>query len=336
MIYFFVSLFLLSFVLTAYVRRYALAKNIVDVPNHRSSHGLPTPRGGGLAFIAVFFVSLPCLYYAGYLLLAEALILFLAGFLIAALGFWDDQFQLSMRLRLAAHFFAALFAVYWLHGIPSLSFIAWALPGGLFLKILAVFYLVWLINLYNFMDGIDGLAAIEAITVCGSAIFIAWLCSYPSLMALPLSLAVVVAGFLCWNFPPARLFMGDAGSGFLGLVLGFFSLQAGALDPALFWAWLILLGVFIVDASVTLVLRLVRGYGITAHREHAYQHAVRRYGRHRRVTLGVCALNLGFLFPLAILVAKGILTGMGGLLLAYFPLFVLALWFKAGQIEDAL
>src|SRR5690606_30192313 len=108
-----------------------------------------------------------------------------------------------------------------------------------------------------------------------------------SLTDLPLlMLAASVLGFLAWNFPPARIFMGDAGSGFLGIALGILSLQAAWIAPTLFWAWQILLGVFVVDATFTLLRRLLRGEKVyEAHRSHAYQYASRRFGRHLPVTL---------------------------------------------------
>jgi Fuc2NAc and GlcNAc transferase len=150
----------------------------------------------------------------------------------------------------------------------------------------------------------------------------------------PLLLLGAVAGFLCWNFPPARIFMGDAGSGFLGLMLGLLSIQAGWVSPGFFWAWLILLGVFVVDATLTLLRRLVRRQKpYEAHRSHAYQYAARKYGAHRPVTLAVGAINLLWLLPLSMLVGLGYVDGVIGLLIAYLPLLWLAFRFKAGADE---
>ncbi|ERO64639.1 hypothetical protein P308_22955 [Pseudomonas piscis] len=152
----------------------------------------------------------------------------------------------------------------------------------------------------------------------------------------PLLLAMAVLGFLYWNFPPARIFMGDAGSGFLGLVLGVLSIQAAWTSSKFFWVWLILLGVFIVDATFTLMRRLLRGDKVyEAHRSHAYQFASRRYGRHLPVTLAVLAINVLWLFPIAICVGLLGLDGMIGAVLAYVPLFVLAVRFHAGELEKA-
>jgi Fuc2NAc and GlcNAc transferase len=142
-----------------------------------------------------------------------------------------------------------------------------------------------MLNLYNFMDGIDGIASVEAICACLGASVLYWLSGLDALIWGPLLLAASVAGFLYWNFPPARIFMGDAGSGFLGIVLGGLSLQAAWVSEPMLWAWLILLGVFIVDATFTLFRRLLRGEKVyEAHRSHAYQFASRRFGKHLPVT----------------------------------------------------
>jgi len=145
-------------------------------------------------------------------------------------------------------------------------------------------------------------------------------------------LATAVLGFLIWNFPPARIFMGDAGSGFLGIILALLSLQAAWIESRLLWVWLILLGVFIVDATVTLFRRVLRGEKFyQAHRSHAYQYASRILGTHRPVTLAVCAINIFWLMPVASLVAAGKLDGIIGLVVAYLPLLLLAYRYKAGD-----
>jgi len=147
-------------------------------------------------------------------------------------------------------------------------------------------------------------------------------------------LATTVAGFLFWNFPPARIFMGDAGSGFLGIVLGLLALQAGWINPLLFWGWLILLGVFVVDATFTLTRRLVRGERVyEAHRSHAYQYASRQHGSHLPVSLSVAAINLLWLLPVAAAVVIMKADGLLGTLIAYAPLTLLAVKYRAGGRE---
>ena len=183
------------------------------------------------------------------------------------------------------------------------------------------------------MDGIDGIAAVEVTTVSvGGALL--YLLAVPGDVRwmTPLVVAGATLGFLRWNWPPAKIFMGDVGSGFLGLVLAALSLEAGWAEPRLFWAWAILLGVFVVDATVTLVRRTARGDRFyEAHRTHAYQHAAVRLGAHLPVTVATGLITLAWLLPLAALVAVGTLEGISGVLIAYTPLVFAALWLNAGK-----
>jgi len=328
-----------SFGLTYCLRRYALTRSLMDIPNARSSHSAPTPRGGGVAIVLSFFLSLPVLALFGAIGWELVWALLGAGAGIAVLGFLDDHGHIAARWRLLGHFAGAVWALFWIGGLPPLSFFSDTLDMAWLGYMLAVLYLVWLLNLYNFMDGIDGIASVEAICVClGGALLYGILGSAGSIepiaYALPLLLACAVVGFLFWNFPPARIFMGDAGSGFLGITLGILSIQAAWSAPQLFWSWLILLGVFIVDATVTLLRRLLRGDRLyEAHRSHAYQYASRHFGRHLPVTLGVGAVNLLWLLPLALWVGVGGLDGLAGVLIAYLPLVLLTIKFRAGQLE---
>jgi Fuc2NAc and GlcNAc transferase len=338
---FFIAL-ISAVVLTGLLRRYALATHLIDIPNARSSHNSPTPRGGGLSIVIVFLLGLPILSGMGVLAPEAMWAIFGAGAWVALVGFLDDHGHIPARWRLLAHFIGAAWGLYWLGGMPSsvLSFPSSGLgehtidPVWL-AQILGMFYLVWMLNLYNFMDGIDGLASIEAITVClGSALlYLSGSDSFGQWVA-PVLLAMTVAGFLFWNFPPARIFMGDAGSGFLGMVLGLFSIQAAWIAPQFFWSWLILLGVFIVDATWTLFRRFLRGEKIyEAHRSHAYQYASRYYGSHKKVSLVIGAINVCWLTPLALWVGLAGLDALLGLVLAYLPLVALAIHFRAGARE---
>lgn len=321
-------LFFLSSLLTGLVRHYALSRNVIDVPNHRSSHTIPTPRGGGIAFVGVFLLYLIYFGVVGSISQWMALGLFIAGLSVAVLGFVDDHVHIASKYRLLGHFLASGFALYSLGGMPSIFPIAWQTPElAIFMNLVALFYLVWLLNLYNFMDGINGLAAIEVITVCLSGAMLYGVCGYFSLMILPLVLAVVVSGFLCWNFPVARIFMGDVGSGFVGLMIGLFSIQAAHIHIELFWAWLILSGVFIVDATLTLFIRIWNGRRLDeAHRSHAYQRLTDMLGSHVKVTLGVLVINVVWLLPLAFAVSMKQLNPLVGLVIAYLPLIAVVFY----------
>ncbi|MFG0467518.1 glycosyltransferase family 4 protein [Pseudomonas putida] len=323
-----------SLLLTAALRRYALNKQIIDVPNARSSHTMPTPRGGGVAIVLSFLVCLPLLGVTGGVPLTEVVAIGGAGALIAIIGFMDDHGHIAARWRLLGHFAAAAWMLYWLGGLAPLQVFGFTFDLQWFGFILAVFYSVWMLNLYNFMDGIDGIASVEAVTACLGMVLLPALAGEPQLMALPLLLAAATLGFLFWNFPPAKIFMGDAGSGFLGIVLAGLSLQAAWASPQLFWCWLILLGVFVVDATFTLIRRLLRGDKVyEAHRSHAYQFASRHYGKHMPVTLVVAAINLFWLLPVALCVMLLGLDGVLGLIIAYLPLAYLAVRWRAGELE---
>ncbi|MDP2902338.1 MAG: glycosyltransferase family 4 protein [Methylovulum sp.] len=322
-------------VLTGLLRRYAVAFHLLDIPNARSSHQIPTPRGGGLAIVIVFLSGLSVFAIMGLPAAKTAWVFCSAGAGVALVGFLDDHRHLPARQRLWAHFVAAAWGLYGLGGMPPLLLFGHSIDLGWAGQIIGLFYLVWLLNLYNFMDGIDGLAGIEAITVCLGGVLLALSSPENSgqhwMLAL---LGMTVAGFMVWNFPPARIFMGDAGSGFLGIMLGLFSIQAASVAAQFFWSWLILLGVFIVDATWTLMRRFLSGEKVyEAHRSHAYQYASRHYGAHKPVTLVVAMINLCWLTPLALWVGTGGLDGLSGLLLAYLPLVLLAVSFKAGIRE---
>lgn len=326
--------FILTFVLTGLLRRYAIRRNVLDVPVERSAHTLPTPRGGGVAFVIAVLIALPFFEAAGYLTQNGSLALLGSGVFIATLGFLDDHGHIPSVWRLTGHITAAILALFWVGGLPEMSFGPFILTPGLWLDLGALLYLVWLLNLYNFMDGIDGIAGIEALTTCVGMSGIYYITDNLGLMFLPLVLASGVFGFLCWNFPKARIFMGDAGSGFLGFILGVLSIQAAHVDVNFFWSWVILLGVFIVDATFTLFRRLLRREKVyQAHSMHGYQHASRRFKSHPPVTFGVLLINLVYLLPIAWCVGFGIIAPAFGVCLAYIPLIGLAFFFKAGRVS---
>jgi len=329
------AVFAVSWVLTLVLRRYALAKSLMDIPNERSSHSIPTPRGGGVAIVVSFLLALPFLAGLGLLSTGALFGLFGSGLLVAAIGFADDHGHIAARWRLLGHFISATWALFWLNGFPEIELFGITVDLGWYGNILALVYLVWMLNLYNFMDGIDGLASVEAISVCLGMALVYWFSGNTELVWAPLVLSTAVAGFFWWNFPPARIFMGDAGSGFLGVVLGGLSIQSCWASPNLLWSWVILLGVFIVDATWTLVQRLLRGDKIyQAHRSHAYQQAAVQLDSHKITTYIILAINALWLWPIAVWVGLGG-SQIFGLLLAYIPLCILVFKLRAGVPEGA-
>lgn len=324
--------FILAFAMTYFMRAYALKKNIIDNPNERSSHSVPTPRGGGVAIVCSYLLALAVLIYSQQLTLHIGLTLIAAGFVIALLGFLDDHGHINSMLRLAIHFLVAIGVVISLGGFAEVTAFN-GLALGFVANIIAVLFLVWLLNLYNFMDGINGIASVEAITTTVSmAILYAVLNTSLNLDILWL-LAACVFGFLLWNFPKAKIFMGDACSGFLGLTLGILALIALKENLALFCAWIICLGVFVVDATYTLIKRVLSGYKMyDAHRSHSYQILSRKWGSHTPVTLAVAAINLLWLLPLAYYtVTQPLAYPEFIVLVAYLPLVLIAMKLKAGH-----
>lgn len=332
MLFLSVLAFILTVVLTGWIRYYAIKRKVMDIPNQRSSHTVPTARGGGLAIVITFALAAGYLYLTGQLSLGDAMAIS-ATLLVAAIGFWDDHGHVPARWRFLTHFFAALLVLYFLHGLPAI-----VIPKPLdafWGYLLGAIFLVWLLNLFNFMDGTDGLAGSESLFV--SAALAGFLyCTDSDLYKVAALLTVASAGFLVWNWPKAKIFMGDVGSGFLGLLLGVLILLATRHSSVLFYCGLILLGVFVVDASYTLWVRFKTGQQwYAAHCSHTYQNAARRYG-HLPVLLACWAINLFWLLPLAIVVFRYPAMGLIGLLLAYMPLIILAYCFGAGHPEEKI
>lgn len=321
-----------SCALTALMRRHAIATQLIDLPNERSSHVLPTPRGGGVAIVASFSTLIVAWWIAGFVDARLAIALLGSSLPIALVGYIDDRKPMPARLRFAVHTAGAVLVLVLMGGLPRVPMLGYSVDLGWFGLALAAVYLVWMVNLVNFMDGIDGIASIEAITVALGAALCWWLAAPQGPWLLPVGFAACVAGFLVWNWPPAKIFMGDAGSGFIGMVMGALSLWAALDAPRLFWCWFILTGVFFVDATTTLVRRHRRGDKFhEAHRSHAYQYASRVHGAHRPVSLACAAINLLWLLPIAALVATGWLDGVLGTAVAHAPLLALAWRYRAGD-----
>ena len=322
----------LSWLLTALVRRYVLHAQILDLPNERSSHTEPTPRGGGVAIVLSCLLMVLGMGWFG--MIGQRLVIATtgAGLVVALLGFLDDRSGLPARWRFLGHLAAALWVLWWMGAVPKVPVFGVLVDLSVAGPLLCVLFIVWMINLFNFMDGIDGIASVEAITATVGGALLWWLAGSGNGWMAAIVFAACVGGFLVWNWPPAKIFMGDAGSGFLGLMVALLSLWSGQAAPALFWSWFIMVGCFMVDATVTLVRRVRRGERFfEAHRTHAYQYASRRAGRHLPVTLAVGAINVMWLLPIATVVALGRLDGVVGVLIAYAPLVWLAFRYHAGD-----
>lgn len=254
-------------------RRYALRKRLIDLPGERRSHVVATPRGGGIAIVASALLAFAWLASTHALPGAVAALLAAGLVLVAGIGWIDDHRPLSPWLRLGVHVVSG----------SMVGFSIWLQGNSLESAALGFALTVVLINVWNFMDGIDGLAASQALLVAAGWAWLAW--PHPTAWLL-LAVAASSLGFLRFNLPPARIFLGDVGSGSLGylLAVGLSWLPAGTVR----WPWLawLPLSAFLVDAALTLASRMLRGERWwTPHVQHAYQRWAGRLGRHAPVCM---------------------------------------------------
>jgi UDP-N-acetylmuramyl pentapeptide phosphotransferase/UDP-N-acetylglucosamine-1-phosphate transferase len=270
---------------------YAHRRGMLDQPGQRRSHRLPTPRGGGIGIVVAMLICLPGAWWSLSAAWPPGVLAALLGalLLVAVAGWWDDHRSLPVLPRLAMQLLAVFgFSVALLSTGMSLWWLPLLLAGG-----------VWSINLHNFMDGIDGLLAQQAIFVGFGLALLAWAAAQPLLALAAGLLAATALGFWCYNRPQARIFMGDVGSGSVGLLIFAFSAMLWRSGHALLWPALILSSAFVVDASLTLLTRMWRGRRwYTAHREHLYQWLVRRGGSHAGADAGYLGWNLLVAAPL--------------------------------------
>jgi Fuc2NAc and GlcNAc transferase len=331
-----IAAFFASFALTAWLLRHSRISQLVDRPNPRSSHSTPTPRGGGLSMVAVTTCGTIILYAAGWLSVPLAAVLILGGLSVAAVGFWDDVRSAPIAVRMSVHIGAALLAVYCLGGTSAIRVGEFVVDLGAIGPALSVLAIVWILNLFNFMDGIDGIAASEAAFVlfgaAGLGLFVAHVS--PAEVAPTLIVGAACLGFLMWNWPPAAIFMGDVGSGYLGYAIAVLAIESFQTSAINVYAWLILGGVFIVDATLTLLRRLLRRERVyQAHRTHAYQWLARRWGSHATVTIAVIIIDLVWLLPCAALAVKFPAYALWICIFALAPLVACALLSGSGRAE---
>ncbi|QDU48745.1 MraY family glycosyltransferase [Gimesia panareensis] len=326
--------------------RLASVLGLVQKPTSRCSHIQPTPRGGGLAFVLTSLLTMTVCYWNEISSGSLLTVLLCGGALIATIGFCDDLYQLSIKKRLGAQILIIAASLYTLLPAPTLELWGFQLQSDWLCWGVTTLALAWWLNLFNFMDGIDGLAGVEATGILvGAGTLIYY--QYPGEQSLTLSLMWILAaaliGFIQVNWAPARIFMGDVGSTFLGYMLGMLAVSTIFSGTLNLWVWLILPGVFWVDATFTLLRRMLRGdRWYQAHKSHTYQRVSRyleepkgknltRKLAHRKVTQAVLALNVCWLFPLATVALLWPAWGLPLVLIAWAPLVALAVVYGAGK-----
>lgn len=279
------AIFIASFFFTALYRNIAIKKSILDVPNDRSSHEIPTPRGGGIAIVLAFYLGLTFIYLKGNVD-KNLFLALLSGLLLVVTGLFDDILNLPALFRFLIQAFTVSMALFFLGGLLVIDLGISPIESKLILNILAIIGMVWFINLYNFIDGIDGYASMQAIFVAGALFLL-------TKSAGVLILAVATLGFLPWNWQKAKIFMGDVGSTILGFVLAVFAIYFQNINEVSLVHWLILTSLFWFDATFTLFRRWRNKESLSqAHRKHAYQRLVQSGFSHQKVTLIGLAINL--------------------------------------------
>ena len=294
---FLILLGIISYISVGMYRSYAIEKDILDHPNKRSSHIMPVPLGGGVVFPVLWIAFLMVLYFIGFIELLYLSVFLPPIFLIGLISFLDDKYQLAARFRFLAQLAAAIYSLFIVSGFPELDLGIMTIHWGWFGYIFMVFVLLWSTNLYNFMDGIDGIAAVQALFVFGFGGYFVWCAGGSELAIIIWSMASIVFGFLLWNRPPAKIFMGDTGSTLLGFLVVLFAIIGEKKYNVPVLLWVILYGVFWFDASVTLIRRLINGdKWYQAHRLHAYQRLQLQKWSHGKILLRVVALNAILVF----------------------------------------
>jgi Fuc2NAc and GlcNAc transferase len=284
---------------TRVYRSFARRRGIVASLNFRSLHDRPVPRGGGIVFSMVCIAAVIGLSFAGTVdpKLVRALVV--GGAIAAVFGFIDDARHVGAAVKFFVQIALAGWVLICFDGTPLVDFPLtprWLDVGASWLG------LVWVMNLYNFVDGIDGLAAIGAISMSAIAILVLLVSgSDRGVWVMFAAIALCSAGFLVFNWPPASIFMGDAGSQFLGFAFGTLMANTVINGDLSVWSWPIIFGYFAGDTTTTTIVRLFvadKWYG--EHRSHAYQNLARIWGSHLRVVRGVAMYQLSWILPLAI------------------------------------
>ncbi|MDZ7720283.1 MAG: glycosyltransferase family 4 protein [Balneolaceae bacterium] len=268
-----------NYVATGWFIKYAQKHNITDVPTKRSSHSTPTPRGGGIGFVLTSIIAF-VLYFAwqGLLTSSAYLSLIATTIVISLLGWFDDRINLSQSIRLVTQVAAASLILFFVGTLDSFS-----LPYvsefslGIFSPFLGILWITGVTNIYNFMDGVDGIATAQALTASGGWMIFAFFWGEPTLFTLNLIVFATVLVFLIYNWAPAKIFMGDVGSLFLGFFFAVMPFVAASVSKEItiatsLWIGALLLWPFLFDSSSTLVRRMIKGENIfKPHRSHLYQ-----------------------------------------------------------------
>jgi UDP-N-acetylmuramyl pentapeptide phosphotransferase/UDP-N-acetylglucosamine-1-phosphate transferase len=279
-----IILFLISFGLTGIYRQYAIRKSIFDIPNSRSSHKVSTPLGGGIAISITWFIAITFLFLKNDIP-SSLFFALLSGVPISLIGLIDDIITIPLIIRLFVQIISSTMAIFFLGGIISIDVGFSHISIPVVFSILSIVGIVWFTNLFNFLDGIDGYISTEVIFICLTAYVL-----FGSV--LPLFLMSAVAGFLLWNWQPAKIFMGDVGSTLLGFTIGVFAVHFQNINQSSILTWLMLSSLFWFDATITLFRRMMNHEKLSVpHKKHAYQRIVQFGFTHQRTVISATLIN---------------------------------------------
>lgn len=275
-----------SALLTGLVRAYAIRHELLDKPNERSSHTHPTPHGGGLAVVIASVIGMAMGVAFHIIDSREALTLGVGMIALATIGWIDDTKGSLPGSRLVVQILVACWTLYMFGGLPSVRIGTTTYEIGYAGYVLGLLGVVWSINLYNFMDGIDGFAGSQAVIIFATVSFLSLYAGNTSIGTVSAIFAAATVGFLIWNWPPAKIFLGDVGSGGIGYLVCGLAIASENKHSVPLFVFAILGLVFIADSTATLIRRFRRGNRkIEAHRDHAYQRLAKMFGSHKPVTI---------------------------------------------------
>jgi len=305
-IFFIITFFFASYFTVKGIRILTKHRYIIDYPNERSLHEKPIPKGGGISIVFLTLIGFWMLYIIDSSFhRVDWLIYFsLGALLIAAISFIDDIYSVRNTIRFVIHCFAAIIIVWGIGYVDELSVpFGKDVYFGIVGIILTILFIAGLTNAYNFMDGIDGIASLQGILAGIGWGVIGYVYTEPFILLLGLLVASVTAGFFVHNWHPAKIFMGDVGSAFLGFVFASVTIMAFKLDPLLFYVGILFVWPFIFDTIYTLFRRLIRGENIfIAHRSHLYQRLVIAGWNHTSVTLLYGFLSIMAWIPIGLMI----------------------------------
>lgn len=327
------SVFLFSFIITVLIGylypHIAIRCGLIANPNFRSLHERPIPRGGGIAVACITSFLIAFLYHHALISLQLFLVLFPCGLIVTLFGLCDDRYEISARYRLLFQCLVALWTSFMLGLEPPLNLGFTVLSSSWLELPLGFAAIVWFFNLYNFIDGTDGMALSATIFISLSMSMFLFLHHDKQLALISFTLCVTSSALILFNWPPAKLFIGETGSSFCAFIICSVILASLWKHQSIFWIWLIVLGFYICDTTSTTVTRIIKypRSWYKPHRSHAYQNLARQWNSHLKVILLVLAIDIFWLLPLATIAFLNPKLAWLITTIAYIPIILFCLRF---------